>query len=222
MKQTGGKVRSVQRFGIADFTVGQLNAIVKKLGGPDEAKRLLQDDVTVTIADKVFTHWNGGIFTCDVTSRGYSGEGWSHKLLETDAIDPSTVEVLRSPKFKPNGGRVYRLMLFPVTYFKPEHVSTLKIRKEATLRGFKVPPPEVACLLRERCTLEALNRFGVDRIVVMHTPIDTRSQGPSCLVVRTKMFADGEKVALTAHPADTDYSLERKTAFAFLDATEPE
>ena len=68
-------------FASANLTAGQLNAIVKKLGGYDGALRFLRDEISLrdeasVIISKRKWREQDGIIYLSVTSNGMTGEDW--------------------------------------------------------------------------------------------------------------------------------------------------
>ena len=64
----------ITEFASAGLTAGQLNAIVKKLGGPDMALGFLRDELSVSEPTRSWREENGVIYF-SVTSHGATGEG---------------------------------------------------------------------------------------------------------------------------------------------------
>lgn len=66
-------------FASAGLTAGQLNAIVKKLGGHDMALRFLRDELSVSEPTRSWREEDGVIYF-SVTSDGTTGEDWITRL----------------------------------------------------------------------------------------------------------------------------------------------
>src|SRR3989338_5485130 len=92
------------KFASAGLTAGQLNAIVKKLGGHEMALRFLRDELSISEPARSW-HEEDGVIYFSVTSDGTTGEEWI-KRLESDGfrIGKHARQILRSLDFKPTNG----------------------------------------------------------------------------------------------------------------------
>ncbi len=168
-------------FASAGLTAGQLNAIVKKLGGHDMALRFLRDELSVSEPTRSWREENGVIYF-SVTSDGTTGEDWIKRLEGNDLrIGDYAKQVLRSPDFKPTNGVVIEVAVLKGKLFEDNDRITKKIRAEADKRKLSEPNAELACLIREKFTDKEIEAMGLWWIVAMHEPINDSGGGPSLL-----------------------------------------
>lgn len=168
-------------FASSDLTAGQLNAIVKKLGGYDGAIKFLQGKLLVS---EPTYNWRekDGIIYLSVTSDGTTGREWV-KRLESKGyrMNDYTVDVLCSLDFKPTSGVTTEIAILKSFLFEESECNALNIRKKATELKLKTPSAEVACLIRECITDKEIKEMGLWSIVAMHEPINDRDHDPSLL-----------------------------------------
>jgi hypothetical protein len=162
----------MSEFASASLTVGQLNAIVKRLGGYEGAMKFLQGKLEVS---EVASEWReeDGVIYFSVTSDGTTGEDWI-KRLERKGFRPSdyTKEVLHKSDFKPTNGVKTEIAVIRGCQFEDNNRIIKKIRAEAEKRMLSKPNAEIACLIREKFTNRAIEGMGLIEIVVMHEPIN--------------------------------------------------
>lgn len=87
---------SMNTFASADLTMGQLNAIVKKLGGHEEALAFLRDEVELKVTKRQFKTWRTlklgtGLKTADdfraaLMRAGYQTGDWADDILGKPAF----------------------------------------------------------------------------------------------------------------------------------------
>ncbi len=167
-------------FASAGLTAGQLNAIVKKLGGHDMALRFLRDELSVSEPTRSWREEDGVIYF-SVTSDGTTGEDWITRLERKGfRVGDYAKQVLRSPDFKPTSGVSTEVAVLKGTLFDGNDRITKKIRARADklkapsiLEGRKLVTPnaELACLIREKFTDKEIEQMGLWYIVAMHEPI---------------------------------------------------
>lgn len=167
-------------FASASLTAGQLNAIVKKLGGHEQALRFLRGDLLVSEPSREWREENGVIrFT--VTSDGTSGAKWIKRLERKGCrVGDQPQRVLCSPDFKQTKGVVYEIAVLKGSFFG-ERLDTANIRAEADKRRLAKPHAEVACLTRLKFTDSEIEAMGLLWLVAMHEPINVYDGGPSLL-----------------------------------------
>ena len=159
-------------FASAGLTAGQLNAIVKKLGGPDMALRFLRDELPVSEPTRSWREEDGVIYF-SVTSDGTTGEDWIKRLSDNGFhVDNYSKQVLRSPDFKPTNGVTTEVAVLKYMLFKGNSRTPNKIRAEADKRKLSKPNVELACLIRGKFTDEEIDAMGLWYIVTMHEPIN--------------------------------------------------
>ncbi|MEK7193607.1 MAG: hypothetical protein AAB652_02355 [Patescibacteria group bacterium] len=168
-------------FASAGLTAGQLNAIVKKLGGHDMALRFLRDELSVP---ELIRSWReeDGVIYFSVTSDGTTGEDWI-KRLEGNGfrVGDYAKQVLRSPDFKPTNGVTTEVAVLKGMLFEDNDRITKKIRAEADKRKLSKPNAELACLIRLKFTDKEIEAMGLWYIVAMHEPINDSDGGPRLL-----------------------------------------
>jgi len=176
-------------FASAGLTAGQLNAIVKKLGGHDMALRFLRDELSVSEPTRSWREEDGVIYF-SVTSDGTTGEGWI-KRLEGNGfrVGDYAKQVLRSPDFKPTNGVTTEVAVLKGMLFEDNDRITKKIRAEADKRKLSKPNAELACLIREKFTDKEIEAMGLIWIVAMHEPINDSDGDPSLL--NADRYVDG-------------------------------
>ncbi|TSC83408.1 MAG: Uncharacterized protein G01um101417_627 [Parcubacteria group bacterium Gr01-1014_17] len=172
---------SEQLFASAGLTAGQLNAIVKKLGGHDMALRFLRDELSVSEPTRSWREEDDVIYF-SVTSDGTTGEDWI-KRLEGNGfrVGDYAKQVLRSPDFKPTSGVTTEVAVLKGTLFEDNDRITKKIRAEADKRKLSKPNAELACLIRLKFTDKEIEDMGLWYIVAMHEPINDSDGYPGLL-----------------------------------------
>lgn len=168
-------------FASAGLTAGQLNAIVKKLGGHEMALRFLRDELSVSSPSRSWREEDGVIYF-SVTSDGTEGVDWI-KCLEGNGfrIGDYAKQVLRSPDFKPTSGVTTEVAVLNGTLFEDNDRITKKIRAEADKRKLDKPNAELACLIRLKFTDKEIEAMGLWYIVAMHEPINDSDGVPDLL-----------------------------------------
>lgn len=168
-------------FASADLTAGQLNAIVKKLGGHDGAIKFLQGKLTVSEPTRSWREQDGVIYL-SVTSDGTTGPEWIKRLEKKGfCLSDYAKSVLRSPGFKPTKGVTTEIAILKGMLFEDRDRITSNIRDLATQRKLTTPNAEVACLIRENFSDKDIEAMGLIWIVTMHEPIKDSDGGP-CLL----------------------------------------
>lgn len=168
-------------FASAGLTAGQLNAIVKRLGGHDMALGFLRGELSVS---KPIRSWReeDGVIYFSVTSDGTTGEDWI-KRLEGNGfrVGDYAKQVLRSPDFKPTSGVTTEVAVLKDMLFEDNDRITKKIRAEADKRKLSKPNAELACLTREKFTDKEIEAMGLSYIVAVHEPINDSDGDPGLL-----------------------------------------
>ena len=168
-------------FASASLTAGQLNAIVKKLGGHDMALRFLRDELSVSEPTRSWREEDGVIYF-SVTSDGTTGEDWITRLESKGfRVGDYAKQVLRSPDFKPTNGVTTEVAVLKGMLFEDNDRITKKIRAEADKRKLSKPNAELACLIREKFTDKEIEQMGLWYIVAMHEPINDSDGDPVLL-----------------------------------------
>lgn len=169
-------------FASKDLTVGQINAIVKKLGGHERALRFLRGELTVSEPIRAW-HEEDGVITFTLTSDGTTGPEWIARLEKAGyRLSRYAKDLLVSSEFMPTEkGTVHDVRVLKGMLFNDSDRITKNIRADAERRGFTTPHPEAACLIREKFSDKDLEEMGLLWIVTMHEPIDDSDGDPSLL-----------------------------------------
>ena len=171
-------------FASAGLTAGQLNAIVKKLGGHDMALRFLRDELSVSEPTRSWREEDGVIYF-SVTSDGTTGKDWITRLESKGfRVGDYAKQVLRSPDFKPTSGVTTEVAVLKGMLFEDNDRITKKIRAEADKRKLSKPNAELACLIREEFTDKEIEAMGLWYIVAMHESINDSDGAPFLLSAR--------------------------------------
>lgn len=165
----------------SELNLGQVEAIVNKLGGMDGVQRFLRGEITISEPEHSWREQDGVIYF-SVTSDGATGEDWI-KRLEGNGfrIGDYAKQVLRSPDFKPTNGVTTEVAVLKGMLFEDNDRITKKIRAEADKRKLSKPNAELACLIREKFTDKEIEAMGLWWIVAMHEPINDSGGGPGLL-----------------------------------------
>lgn len=202
-------------FASAEYTAGQLNAMVKllkKQAGEDGPEQFLRGEITVAKPHRTWRE-QGGVIYLSVTSDGTTGEEWVKRLEDKDfRVGKYTKSVLRSPNFKPTSGVTTEIAVLKGMLFEDNDRITKKIRAEADKRKLTKPNAEVACLIRELLTDEEIEAMGLWGIVVMHEPIKDSDGVPGLLFAR-RVGGGGWLNVCDDGPG---YGWGRKYGFAFV------
>jgi hypothetical protein len=164
-----------------DLTLGQIEAIINKLGGYDMALRFLRDELSVSTPSRSWREEDGVIYF-SVTSDGTTGEDWITRLESKGfRVGDYANQVLRSLDFKPTNGMTTEVAVLKGMLFGDNDRITKKIRVEADKRKLSKPNAELACLVREKFTDKEIEAMGLWYIIVMHEPINDSDGGPVLL-----------------------------------------
>lgn len=173
----------ISEFASADLTVGQINAIVKKLGGYEGALRFLRGETLITEPERKWRE-NDGVIYLSVTSDGTTGPEWIVRLEKKSfRVNDYAKSVLCSEDFKPTSGVTTEIAILKGMLFEDSNRVTNKIRIEAENRKLTKPNAEIACLIRENFSDEEIEAMGLYWIVTMHEPIKDSGGGPRLLGV---------------------------------------
>lgn len=168
-------------FASAGLTAGQLNAIVKKLGGHDMALRFLRDELSVSEPTRSWREEDGVIYF-SVTSDGTTGEDWITRLESKGfRVGDYAKQVLRSSDFKPTSGVTTEVAVLKDMLFEDQSRITSRIRAEGAFRKLSKPNAELACLIRLKFTDKEIEQMGLWYIVAMHEPINDPAGSPFLL-----------------------------------------
>ena len=160
-------------FASADLTAGQLNAIVKKLGGHEKALAFLRGEITVAEPVRKWREQDGIIYF-SVTSNGKTGQDWlDYFTANKIKVSDWARELLLSNDFeKTITNKVATEIAVLNGMLWNDNDRTIKnIRAEAKQKGWLAPNAEVACLIRAMFTDQELKDMGFWWIITMHEPI---------------------------------------------------
>ncbi|PKM91528.1 hypothetical protein CVU82_02955 [Candidatus Falkowbacteria bacterium HGW-Falkowbacteria-1] len=164
-----------------ELNLGQIEAIVNKLGGMESALRFLRGETLVSEPEKKWREENGIIYF-SLTSDGATGEQWIIRLESKDfRVSDYAKSILCSKSFKPTNGVTYEIAVLKGEIFSDNDRITKNIRKEAKNRKLSTPNAEAACLFREKFSDKELEAMGLYWIVVMHEPIKDSDGDPLLL-----------------------------------------
>ncbi|MFH1766592.1 MAG: hypothetical protein ABH826_00645 [Patescibacteria group bacterium] len=192
----------------ARLDLGQVEAIVNKLGGMEGVQRFLRGELEVTNPTRTWREEDGVIYL-SVTSDGTTGEEWIKRLEE---LSKYAKDVLLSSDFVPTDGMTYEIAVLKGTLFSDSDRVTSKIRVKAEARGFTKPNAEIACLIRDKFSNAELKKMGLYWIAVMHEPIKDSDGDPNLLCVNRN--SDGSW--LFAAYGRPGYTWGRDDGFAFV------
>jgi len=194
-----------------ELNLGQIEAIVNKLGGMGGVHQFLSGELLVSTP---FRSWReeDGVIYFSVTSDSTTGEDWIKRLKSNGfRVGDYAKQVLRSPDFKPTNGVTTDVAVLKGMLFEDNDRITKKIRAEADKRKLGMPEPELACLIREKFTDKEIEVMGLWYIVAMHEPINDSDGDPFLL------YADRDGVGrwLDACRGGPDDRWYRVNGFAF-------
>ncbi len=155
-----------------ELNLGQIEAVINKLGGMDGVNRFLRGELSVSEPTRSWREEDGVIYF-SVTSDGTTGEEWITYLEGKGfRVSDYAKSILRSPDFKPTpAGTMYHIAVLKGELFSDDNRITKNIRAEAKKRKFITPHPEVACLIRDQFSDEDIKAMGLWYITAMHEPI---------------------------------------------------
>jgi len=196
-----------------DLNLGQIEAVVNKLGGMEGVKKFLRDELIVSEPTRSWREENG-VIRFSVTSDGTTREQWIARLESKGfRVGDCAKSVLRSKSFKPSSGVTYEIAVFKGELFSDNERITKNIRKEAKIRKLSIPNAEAACLIREKFSDKELKVMGLHWIVVMHKPFKDSGGEPLLLSAGHYGAHDSWLDALYGGP---DGRWDRGDGFAFL------
>lgn len=201
-----------KEFASADLTIGQINAIVKKLGGHEAALKFLRGELTVSKPTRKWREHDGVIYL-SVTSDGTTGPEWIARLGKKGfCVSDYAKSILCSADFKPTSGVTTEIAVLKGMLFEDNNRITKKIRAEAENRKLTKPNAEVACLIRENFSDEDIEAMGLYWIIAMHEPIKDSDGDP--LLLNANRNDDGRW--LNADDDNPDIQWLRGDGFAFV------
>ena len=198
-------------FASQDLTAGQLNAIVKILGGKEGALKLLRGELAVSKPTRSWREQDGVIYF-SVTSNGRTGpQCIARSEKKGFRVNDYAKQVFRSDAFHPTKGKTTEIAVLKGLLFSDSDRITEKIREEAGKRQLIKPNAEVACLIREKFSDQELEAMGLWGIVVMHEPIKDSDGDPDLL----SAYRSDSGRSLNAYCDRPDLRWPRGHGFAF-------
>ncbi len=154
------------------LNLGQIEAIVNKLGGMEGVERLLRGEVTVSEPARRWREENG-VIRFSVVTNGKTGEEWiEHLEGKKYDIGQYAKSVLRSKDFQPMApGVTIEVAVLKGELFADNDRTTANIRAEAERRKLGKPNAELSCLIRDQFTNKEIAEMGLWAIIAMHDPI---------------------------------------------------
>jgi hypothetical protein len=182
MKVTGDQYRDLD---------GQLFEIKRQLrqsgGYPfdiHQLKLFLQRAIEGKFLDDQIWRQENDVIYFEVTSEGTTGLEWIERLgMKGFKFTNMASSLLHSEHFYPTNGITYQVAIFPARFFPKSKRITHSIREEAYRRKFANPQAEIACLIGEKLSCEALDVMGFSGIAVFHDPIQDLEGVPSLLSI---------------------------------------
>lgn len=177
-----------------ELNLGQIEAIVNKLGGMEGALRFLRGETSVVESEKKWREHEGVIYL-SVISDGTTGPEWIARLESKGyKISNHAKGMLHSKDFKPTLGVATEIaVLKGIIWNDNDLIITENVRTKALELGFSAPNAEVACLIRENFSDEEIEAMGLYWIVIMHEP--TKDSGGGPLLLRINRDDDGSWLA---------------------------
>ncbi len=159
-----------QDFASANIMGGQVNSLIKILGGREVVMGILSGNLKVTL-EQAIGKWKGidGEFTLKVESDYVKGPEWIPRLESKNRRVPTEAKVLlMSSAFSPT--RIeYDILIVRVNKGE-DRVAGLIVDK-ARESGAQLPTLETACLVRELLTDDDILNMGFSELVFLHTPV---------------------------------------------------
>ena len=202
-----------------ELNLGQVEAIVNKLGGMSGVSKFLSGDLVVTEAviptpvPKPAPRNIEPVFLSPVTSDGRTGKKFVKSLEKAGyRVGNHAKDVMGKPAFVSTTGIVYKPVVILGEQFEDNKRITSNIRKFAEERKFITPPTGLAPLLREAISDEEIERMGLSALIVMHEPITDSDGYPNLLLV----YRDGVGRWLDACWGGPAYRWHCQDGFIFL------
>jgi len=198
-----------------DLSLGQIEAIVNKLGGMDKVNMFLRGELIISELTRSWTEKDGVIYLDDdLVSDGTTGEEWIARLESKGfRVSNYAKSVLRSESFVlSNPGTIYRVAVLKGEIFSDNKRITKNIRKEAKKRSLSTPNTEIACLIREKFSDKELEAMDLYWIVTMHEAIKD-SDGDPILLSASRL---GGGSWLDAFYGSPGFRWGRDSGFAFV------
>lgn len=147
-------------FASAGLTAGQLNAIVKKIGGHNEALRFLRGELMVS-TPKLKWREHDGVIHLTISSSGISRDEWVNEFeLNCIRLTENSRNLILGQVEK-TSGVVSEIAILRGILFDNNDRTTQKIAAEAKNRGLINATLEESCLVFNHLTVEEMTTLGL-------------------------------------------------------------
>jgi hypothetical protein len=201
-------------FASSRLTAGQLNAIVKKIGGHDAVLGVLRGELVVSVTVRPWQD-KDGVIRFSVTSDGTTGPEWIDRLEKKGFRTSCNAKgLLYSPDFQPTSGVTYEVVVLKGMCFGEKGRTTKDVREEGDHRQYIMPHVELSCLIREKFTDKEIHDMGLWMITIMHKPIKDSSGHLSLL--EAKADSGASSCYLDSFSSGPDCGWDHGCGFAFV------
>ena len=206
----------MEKFASADYTVGQLNAIVKRMrkqGGFDGVEKFLRGELVLAQPNRPWREENGIIYIT-VTSDGTTGTEWITRFERKECyISALAKTTLLSKEFKPTSGVTTEVAVLKGVLFAEGKRYAHNVYEAAKDRSLKKPNAEVSCLIRDKFTDDEIEAMGIASIIIMHDPIKDSEGDPQLFAIE---LSDNDAISwLKWSHADPGIGWLQSAGFAF-------
>lgn len=174
-----------RKFASADLTAGQLDVLVKKIGGHESALKFLRGEIVISDPSHRWFKYQGIIYFF-VTTDGTTGDEWIKRFQRKKYyIEDSVKEILGSDLFLPTKGNTIQVAIITreaMNIVEPGVQTYWKdIEKIVNEKEFVVSSLEVGCLMRDLLTPQDLFSMGVTWLDILHTSGNPEGKKVLCL-----------------------------------------
>ena len=154
-----------KEFASSSLTMGQVNAIVKKLGGPEQALKFLRGELILQEV-KEQRRWKekeSDMIYFDVISKGRTGLDWLEFFESRDIIiDDDVREILLLEKLKVTKGVLREVILVKTKKFTKPSIKNIRNYIFCSGNKFRDIDVETFCLIREYLSNCELLQMGLN------------------------------------------------------------
>jgi hypothetical protein len=170
-KQSQGEVD--MKYG--KLTLGQIEALVNKIGGEDAVREVLRGALKVVTGTPKWSIGEDGLVRFSLTADGTSGSDWEVRLARGGYPVKSTPlnQIMFEPRhFKPTV-ETRELVILPGTAVSngSGRVAVTEMYAEARRRRFKRPNSEIGPLMREMFSYDDIEALGLYSIFIGHKSV---------------------------------------------------
>ncbi len=201
-------------FTSAGLTAGQLNAIVKKLGGHENALRFLRGELAVSEMKK---EWRDeeDVIRFTVRSTGDDGVQWASRLERKDfPISRGAREILGSKSGRFTKGLYFDVAVFKARCFGQTSISRLEVLEQSFAWKFDPPTVELACLIRDKFSNTEIRKMGFRSIFVMNSIMV-----PTSPILSVEAFGSKPSDSGIGICTNENFKGDSASGFAFIQAT---